>query len=163
MNLSQELINKGFKIQDVVEADFNDYYAVNKACYEKYVDEYFGGWDDYNQQNKIQTEEFNKALKQSTFKKIIMFDEVVGFFAFDELEDKIDGVQIQMIDNAQNMGIGSFYLKHIISLSDKNNKPVFLRVFKSNSARDIYKRFGFCVYDENISHYYMKYEPNIVV
>ena len=158
MVLQQELVDKGFSISNVNKSDFNIYFVIGRACYEKYVDEYFGGWvDDF--QIKMNTDAFNNAIMRSTFKKILLFDEIVGFFAFDELNDKIDGVSIQMIEKARNMGIGSYYLKHIHSLSERDKKPIFLKVFKSNPAQNLYRRFGFVVYNDSISHYFMKYTP----
>ncbi|MDR2570268.1 MAG: hypothetical protein LBD23_08225 [Oscillospiraceae bacterium] len=50
------------------------------------------------------------ACNQSVFKKIMLNDEIVGFFTFNELNDKIDGISIQMIKKVQNLGIGFFYL-----------------------------------------------------
>jgi len=99
-------------------------------------------------------------MKQSTFKKILLNDEIIGFFGFDELSDKIRGTSIQMIEKARNMGIGSFFLNHITSLSKMDNKPVYLKVFKSNPAQNLYKRFGFAVFDETASHYLMRYGPS---
>jgi len=158
MVLLQKLIDEGFTILNVVESDFDAYFAISRACYEKYVDEYFGGWDD-DFQIKMNANSFNKEIRQSTFKKILLNDEVVGFFAFDELIDKINGVMIQMIKKAQNKGIGAFYLEHIVSISNSKNKPILLQVFKSNSAQNLYKRYGFKTYDESFSHYLMRYDP----
>jgi ribosomal protein S18 acetylase RimI-like enzyme len=158
MLLQQELVEKGFSITDVDKSDFDTYFIIGRACYEKYVDEYFGGWvEDF--QIKMNTDAFNAALKQSTFKKILLNDEIIGFFAFDELDEKIDGVSIQMIEKARNKGVGSYYLKHIISLSERDEKPVVLKVFKSNPAQNLYRRFGFKVYEDTYSHHLMRYDP----
>ena len=89
----------------------------------------------------------------------MLHNKTVGFFGFNESEDKIDGITIQMISEAQNHGIGSFYLEQIITLSKKTNKAIFLKVFKSNPAKDLYKRFCFETYDETDTHYLMRYNP----
>ena len=68
---------------------------------------------------------------------------------------------IQIIDKAQNMGVGSFYLHHIISLSEKNKTPIFLKVFKSNPAKNLYEKFGFYVYEETQPQYLMRYDPAV--
>jgi ribosomal protein S18 acetylase RimI-like enzyme len=160
MILTQHLILKGFSLSEVKVQDFVDYQIIHRACYEKYVDEYFGGWVD-DVQLKMQTDEYNNARTRSCHKKILLFGETVGFFTFDELVDRIDGVSIQMINKAQNLGMGSFYSNHIITLSITNNKPILLQVFKSNPAKNLYRRYGFEVYDETFSHYKMKYTPII--
>ena len=160
MVLSQKLIDKGFSISNVDDSDFDVYFAISRACYEKYVDEYFGGWlDDF--QLKMNSDAFNKEMKQSTFKKIFFNGELIGFFAFDELDDKIGGVMIQMMENAQGKGVGTFYLKHLTSIANSKNKPIFLQVFKSNPAKNLYQRYGFTTYDESISHCLMRYNPAV--
>jgi GNAT superfamily N-acetyltransferase len=158
MVLSQDLINKGYSLAKVVESDLSDYLIIKKICYEKYVDEYYGGWKN-NVQIEMNAKVFNETAKQSAFIKILLNGETVGFFAFDERNDKIGGITIQMTEKAQNKGIGSFYLEHIISISDKNKKPIFLKVFKSNPAQNLYKRYGFKTYDESSTHYLMRYDP----
>ena len=46
MVLQHNLAIKGFSISNVDESDFSAYFAISRALYEKYVDEYFGGWVD---------------------------------------------------------------------------------------------------------------------
>jgi ribosomal protein S18 acetylase RimI-like enzyme len=157
--LKQKLIDEGFSLSNVNESDFDVYFAISRVCYEKYVDEYFGGWDN-DFQLEMNTNAFNKHIKQSTFKKIFLFDEIVGFLAFNDLEDKIDGVIIQMTEKARNKGIGSFYLEHITAIAKSENKPIFLQVFKSNPAQGLYERYDFKTYEESSSHYLMRYDPS---
>ena len=153
MNLPKNLTDKGFTISAVSASDLNDYTLVKKHCYKAYVDEYYNGnWSD-----ERQTDEFWHNMKFTCFMKISLHSETVGFFAFDEQEDKIGGITIQITKEARNHGLGSFYLKEIVSVSDASNKPIFLKVFKSNPAQNLYKRFGFTVYDETATHYLMKY------
>ena len=158
MDLPFELINKGFSLCDVESSDFTTYYTISRMCYEKYVDEYFGAWVEETQ-IKMNQESFNNEMKETCFKKVLRNDSIVGFLAFDVQDDKIDGIMIQMLESAQNKGLSSFYLNHITSLANHQNKPAFLQVFMSNPAQNLYKRFGFTVYDKTISHYLMKYEP----
>jgi Acetyltransferases len=158
MRLTIELINKGFSLKNVDIDDLADYLDVKRMCYKKYVDEYYGGWDE-NLQIKMNTDAFHNAMKESCFKKLLLNSVPAGFFAYDEQEDKIDGISIQMMEMAQNKGIGSFYLRHVTSISKESNKPVFLKVFKSNPAQNLYKRFGFQVYDETSTHFLMCYNP----
>ena len=158
MELAQKLINEGFTILNVAQSDFDVYSTIGRTCYEKYVDEYFGGWVD-DVQLKMNTDAFNKEMGQSTFKKILLHDELIGFFAFDELEDKINGVMIQMLEKAQGKGVGTCYLEHLTSIAKSKNIPIFLQVFKSNTAKNLYVRYGFTTYDETTSHYLMRYTP----
>lgn len=158
MTLSLELQKKGFSICDVEQSDFSEYYRIMRTCYEKYVIEYFGGWVE-EIQIKMNQDAFSREKQGTFFKKILLNNATVGFFAFDLQNDKIDGISIQMLACARSKGIGSFFLDHIVSLANQQNKPAFLRVFMSNPAQELYKRFGFQTYDKTNSHYLMKYQP----
>lgn len=158
MRLTVELINQGFSLQDVSINDLDNYIDVKRVCYKKYVDEYYGGWIE-DIQIKMNTDAFNEMMKETCFQKLLLNNVPVGFFAYNELHDKFEGISIQMIELSQRKGVGSFYLQYIASLSMKENKPVFLKVFKSNPAQNLYKRFGFYKYGETEMHYLMMYNP----
>lgn len=158
MRLTVELINQGFSLQDVSINDLGKYIDIKRICYKKYVDEYYGGWIE-DIQIKMNTNTFNDMMKETCFQKLLLNNVPVGFFAYNELDDKIEGISIQMIELSQRKGVGSFYLQYITSLSKKENKPVFLKVFKSNPAQNLYKRFGFDKYSETETHYLMRYNP----
>ena len=160
MNLPVALAEKGLMLADVSETDLQDYIHVKKECFKQYVDEYFGGWVDEVQREK-NAKGFRDMLTRTCFKKIVHEHIIVGFFTYNEQEDKIDGVTIQLLESVRNMGIGSFCLKHLTALSAETRKPVFLRVFRSNPARRLYMRFGFVVYDQTASHDLMRYDPEI--
>lgn len=158
MLLPQKLVSKGVSFADAEKSDFDVYFRISRACYEPYVDEFFGGWvDDFQLQMNI--EHFEKNFARTCFKKIFLRSEIVGFFAFDEQPEKISGISVQMLEKARNIGIGSFYLRHITELAEKRKKPVFLKVFKTNPAQNLYKRFGFEIYGENESHFLMRFDP----
>lgn len=158
MVLTDELISHGFLLQNVNIDDLDRYIGVKRACYKKYVDEYYGGWIE-NIQIKMNTDVFLNMMKNTCFQKIIFKDLTVGFFAYDEKVDRIDTISIQMIGIAQHKGIGSLYLQHITTLSKETNKPIFLKVFKSNPAQNLYIRFGFETYSETTTHYLMRFNP----
>jgi len=160
MIISKELTDKGFSFENVDETDLCKFLEVKKACYKQYVNQYYGGWVD-DVQIGMNTNVFDKTRNQDCFQKILFKGEVVGFFGYNESADRIEGITIQMMDKARNHGVGSHYLEQIILLSNRWNKPAFLKVFKSNPAQNLYKRYGFVVYDETPSHYLMRYDPII--
>ncbi|WP_313345195.1 hypothetical protein [Lacrimispora sp.] len=50
MVLPDGLLSQGFLIQNAESEDLNSYIRVKKDCCKRYVDQYYGGWD-----NRIQT------------------------------------------------------------------------------------------------------------
>lgn len=159
MVLTDELIRQGFLLQNVNINDLDRYIDVKRTCYRKYVDEYYGGWIE-NIQIKMNTDVFLDMINNTCFQKILLNDLTVGFLSYDEEVDRIEKISIQMIGIAQHKGIGSLYLQHITMLSKETKKPIFLKVFKSNPAQNLYKQFGFETYVETSTHYLMKFNPS---
>ena len=158
MELTEELKNRGFALAGVEDGDFESYHAVKQVCYEKYVAQYYGGWDD-DLQRKMNRTAFENTKEQTLFYKILMQDKTVGFFNFHEKADVIEDLTIQMLPDAQNKGVGTFYLHYLTTLADRVQKPVLLKVFQSNPAKTLYERHGFLVYEDIGTHFRMKYTP----
>lgn len=156
MVLTDELIRQGFSLQNVTDEDLNDYISIKRACFQKYVDQYNGGWLD-DIQTAINTDSFKRLLSSACFQKILLNNTTAGFFSYEEQDGKIDRISIQMEEGARNKGMGSFYLDHITSLSRQTEKPAFLITYKSNPVQSLLKRFGFKVYDESRTHYLMNF------
>ena len=83
MELTGNLIDQGFMLADVDDKDFESYLAVKKICYENYVTQYYGGWDEQVQQ-RMNRKAFDDTKKQTCFFKILLQGESVGFFYFNE-------------------------------------------------------------------------------
>ena len=157
MNLPQNLINKGFALSEVIKDDLTSYLLVKKCCYKNYVEEYYGRWID-DVQTESNTKAFAKKMEQTCFLKILLNNETVGFLGFNETENAIENISMQMLPEAQNQGIGSCFLECLVKL----DKPLFLRVFKSNPSKGLYERFGFRVCDVTPIHYYMEYAKQVL-
>lgn len=158
MKLTVAQKKKGFKLMTVHAADLKAYMYVKKVCYKQYVDTYYGGWDE-DVQTRLNTEAFYKMMQTSFFMKLLQNAVTVGFLAYDEQKDQIAGMSIQMLETARGQGVCSCYLESVTALSARQQKPAFLKVFKTNPAQRLYKRFGFRIYDETATHYRMRYDP----
>jgi len=156
MTLPQNLTAKGFTLSKVADSDLQDYIAIKKHCYEKYVDEYYGGWVD-DVQIEMNSNAFREMMGAACFEKVMLHGKTVGFWGFDVCDDTIDKVSVQVVSDVQGQGLGSCYLEQLVVLSAETNKPILLKVFKSNRAMGLYERFGFRVYDESVAHYLMRY------
>ena len=154
----QALLEKGFTFPVARERDFADYLQIKKECFSSYVVQYYGGWEE-GAQRRRNREAFEIGKKQSCFQKVLLYGETVGFFSFDEREDTLEGITIQLSERARGQGIGSFFLREVAALSDRTGKPAILRVFRSNPAQALYRRFGFEAVGETASHCRMQYTP----
>lgn len=154
----QALIAKGFTFPSAQERDFSDYLQIKKECFLRYVERYYGGWEE-GPQRRRNREAFENDKKRRCFQKVLLYGETVGFFGFDEREDVLEGITIQLAEKARGQGIGSFFLQQVAALSDRTGKPALLRVFHSNPAKGLYQRFGFEAVGETASHCQMRYTP----
>ena len=132
-------------------SDYDFVYDVKKLCYQKYVEEYFGGWDD-----NVQRKMFDDLMKQDAKHTYIINVEnrPVGFFS--DGEDTPEGYHpnnLCLLPECRGKGIGSDILNNVFA--KHKNQNIYLKVFKSNPAQNLYKRLGFEVYDETKSHYLM--------
>jgi len=159
MVLTDGLIQKGFTLQTVSDDDLETYINIKRACCKKYVDEYNGGWLDEIQVIII-TNNFHKMQTCSCFQKILLCDTIVGFFTYDEQPDKIAELSFHLMGSVQSKEMVTFYLSHVTSLSKAADKPVFLILYKSDPIQDMFKEFGFKIYDQSRTHYFMSFHPN---
>ena len=152
------MTNLAYSLCPVEDTDLPLWLETKKACYKRYVDQYYGGWIEA-QQIQLNTKTFHNASKLTYFRKIVLNNRTVGFLGYDEKSDRIDSITIHMLEEARNHGVGSAFLNQIIALCGNTGKHASLKVFKTNPARRLYERNGFKVYGETDSHYLMEYTP----
>ena len=146
MILTPDLENMGFCLKNMNETDIDDFLRVDELTIQRYIDEFpdfFG--DKYKPE--IGTECFHQKIKLKFFKKLILNNEVVGFMNYDQKDDKIDDISIRIIEKAQNNGIGTLFISHLINLSKEFCIPVYIEGIKTNPVQSLYKRLGFEFYE----------------
>ena len=158
MNLTSDLEKIGFCLADMNEADIDDFLRVDQLTFQRYIDEYpeyFG--DKYN--FEIGNDCFHQKIKLTFFKKLLLNDEAVGFMNYDQKDDKIDDISIRIIEKAQNKGIGTLFISHLIKLSKEFCIPIYIEAIKTNPVQNLYKRLGFEFYkpDEDYRKDYQEY------
>ncbi len=138
-----------YELRKYEDSDYEFVYEVKKLCYQKYVDEYYGGWVE-----KTQREMFAKLMVQDAAHSyiILVSGERVGFFS--EGENSSDCYRpnnICLKPDFRGKGIGTDILTKAIE--KHKSQDIVLRCFKSNPAQNLYKRLGFVVFDETQSHF----------
>lgn len=144
--------NMDITFKQYSDDDYDFIYNVKKLLYTKYVDEYYGGWDD-----EAQYRMYDKYLETSRndIRIILLGDEKIGFTDARTLPNgDYEQGNICILPEWQGKGIGTKILSDTIL--EHSKQDIVLRVFKSNPARNLYERLGFKVCDETKSHYLMK-------
>jgi ribosomal protein S18 acetylase RimI-like enzyme len=93
---------------------------------------------------------------------MILADDVpVGRYIYSEEESAIFFIDIMILPEYQNRGIGSSVIEPQMNSAKTFGKTIFLHVEKQNvRARALYERLGFALCDgEDETHYRMKWMP----
>ncbi len=107
------------------------------------------GWPDaqkeaflrmqFNAQHSYYMEQYAKAK----FQIIVLEQEPVGRLYTDVWEDEIRLIDIALMPEHRNKGIGSYYLQKVIDEGERAGLPVRIHVERFNPALRMYKRLGF--------------------
>ncbi|HEY6969723.1 MAG TPA: GNAT family N-acetyltransferase [Candidatus Angelobacter sp.] len=73
--------------------------------------------------------------------------------------DSLRLVDIALLSEYRNHGIGTQLLRELISKSEKENLPVRLQVLKSNPAFRVYQRLAFVITGDDGMYYQMERKP----
>ena len=65
-------------------------------------------------------------------------------------------IQIQVLPAYQRKGIATHLIKDVLTAADQSSVGVKLSVLKTNPARALYERLGFCVTGENAHSFEMQ-------
>ena len=79
-------------------------------------------------------------------------NEIIGFIKVVASPTDIYLGEIQIISSYQNRGIGTNILENIITRTRLRDKRLWLKVIKGNPAEKLYKRLGFTIFEESLTH-----------
>ena len=102
---------------------------------------------------------FRSNFVPEEYQVIEVQQQLIGFIKIVASDKDIYLGEIQIVNQYQNKGIGTGLIQSIISQSAVNNQKVWLKVIKGNPAERLYRRLGFSVFDESITHRKMQIEP----
>jgi len=104
------------------------------------------GWDE-NQKHTFLKMQF--LARERTYPKvdnriILLNGNAVGRILVDRTEAAIRLIDIALLTEYRNAGIGSRLIKDLIKESADSRRPLKLRVRSASSAMRLYERLGFC-------------------
>ena len=95
---------------------------------------------------------FRDCFAPEEYQIIAIEGKIVGFFKIVTSTTDIYLAEIQILSQYQNSGIGTSLLQSIIDRAKANNLRLWLKVIKGNPAEQLYKRLGFTIFEESLTH-----------
>lgn len=119
---------------------------------EQFIDQQFSAQHDYYQQ----------VYNEATFEIILWKNQPAGRLYLWESERQIRIVDIALLPQFRNKGIGSLILNQLIEKSEATSKIVSIHVECYNPALSLYNRLGFEQKDHTGVYFYMERLPTSV-
>ncbi len=110
----------------------------------------------FTAQHKYYQEHYAKAA----FDIILLIEQAIGRLYVDRWEKEIRIVDIALLPEFRNKGVGRAILEDILAEGAATGKSVSIHVEKLNPALPLYKRLGFRQVDDVSVYYLMKWSPN---
>ena len=123
---------------------------LHHAAYREVVTRQFGGWVESDQDAW-----FEKGLSEAAFEVIEKDGRLVGALALQQAPDHLFLMELQILPDCQQQGIGTAVLRSVLERAAALALPVQLRVLHQNRARALYERHGFVVTGATETHYLM--------
>lgn len=144
-----------YNMRPYIDNQYHNYkefvYQTKKEAYQKYVEEYWGNWNEEEQRKYF--EDFINTVKKDAY--IIQLNgKDIGFYNGQTLEDGSYEIgNICIIPEYQGKGIGTQVLKDIMHLH--KDQDIHIQYFKQNPVGKLYEELGFIPNGEGKYHYKM--------
>ncbi|WP_246722573.1 GNAT family N-acetyltransferase [Aliikangiella sp. G2MR2-5] len=96
-----------------------------------------------SQQFSAQLEHYTRHYDTSSFYIVEVGNQPVGRLFVDYWESEIRIVDIALMPEYRNLGIGSYYFEKLFEQARELNQPVTIHVEHNNPAKKLYERLGF--------------------
>lgn len=110
----------------------------------------------FEAQHKYYQEQFVSAQ----FQIIQIGEESIGRYYVDRREDEIRLIDIALLPDHRNRGIGGQLLATLLDEAEVAGKPVRIHVENFNPAMRLYQRLGFHPITDNGVYQFMEWTPN---
>lgn len=110
-------------------------------------------------QFNLQRQQYEAGYPHAEHNIVVLDDHVVGRLLIDDAEREITLVDIALLSEYRNLGIGTYLIDQLLARAAKTNKAVRLHVFKTNPARGLYERLGFSRIGEDGMYLEMLCQP----
>lgn len=123
------------------------------------------GWSDDQkaaflaQQFEAQHTFYQEQFPEAEFSVILYQGQPAGRLYVDRRSDEIRLIDIALLPEYRNRGIGSGYLKRLLAEAQRVGLPVRIHVEQNNRALRLYRRLGFLDIGTNGVYFLMEWRP----
>ena len=110
-------------------------------------------------QFKAQQAHYQNHFPQREHQIILLNNRPIGMIDISRSVEEIRVLDIILLPENRNSGIGTSLMNSILEESDRSAKPVRLYVEKFNPVLTLYRRLGFRIIDDTGVHYHMEKLP----
>jgi len=129
--------------------------STHHLAYHDVVVSQFGPWDEQRQD-----EFFNAKWSDGNIDILLADAEPCGFAVVADAADHLRVVELVIHPDWQQRGIGTDFLRSIMTRAAHRGVPVRLRVLHKNRAVGLYKRLGFTEHDRSATHFEFEWNPS---
>jgi GNAT superfamily N-acetyltransferase len=126
------------------------------------------GWDEdrineflemqYQAQRTFDQSDHAQAIDQV----ILCSGKPAGRLLVDSGEDEIRCVDLALLPEYRNRGLGTFLVRKLQEQASASNKPLRLQVIRFSPALNLFERLGFSRTSETGTHFQMEWKPGSV-
>ena len=123
------------------------------------------GWDEqrisefldmqYEAQQRFHATEYKKAIDQI----VLRGSEPVGRVTFEPREHEIRCVEVALMPEHRNAGIGTRLIRELQTEAKRQKKPLRLQVIRFSRSVSLFERLGFQRISETGTHFQMEWTP----
>jgi ribosomal protein S18 acetylase RimI-like enzyme len=122
-------------------------------------------WDEQQKEALIRMQydarrfQYEESYPEAEGSIIIYGEHAVGRLLVNESDREITLVDIALMPEHRNLGIGAGLIKQLLNRARNAKKPLRLQVLKSNPALRLYERLGFSRTGDHSMYFEMTFEP----
>jgi len=106
-------------------------------------------------QFNLQRQQYESGYPAADHSIILQDGQPVGRLFVDEGEREVTLVDVALLPECRNRGIGKYLLDQLLAKAAMSHKTVRLHVVKTNPARRLYERLGFTIAGEDGMYFEM--------
>ncbi len=145
-----------YSLRPATTADHDFLCDLGRITMREYVEQTWGAWDE-----ALYREQFDATFDPAAQQIIVVDGTAAGVVWVRHFPDYDYLNRIYILPEFQNRGIGTAVLKQLIESANANDRPLELRVLKSNPrAQQLYERLGFTVYVSIEHHHMLRCSPS---